>query len=123
MEQLVLSRPHILSLYRHVLPGGGIDEEEMRLQTEATAPLPHKSTKGTTPPTSKVPSDWLDLVWLPNIKDGAEMGEVLRTILFQATLGAWIGLLALKEDLDLVSYRELSFLRPESELTLYRRYY
>nr|XP_019013302.1 uncharacterized protein I206_01368 [Kwoniella pini CBS 10737]OCF52083.1 hypothetical protein I206_01368 [Kwoniella pini CBS 10737] len=106
MEMLVGSRPALLRLYdprpNPILPkmnGTATPSSASASSLKSAAPRSHpssyKSTSRVTAAVEGAPKEWLEMGRLPSSKDGGELSETLRSLLFSVMMATWICLLVL----------------------------
>ncbi|GFZ46379.1 hypothetical protein JCM24511_04626 [Saitozyma sp. JCM 24511] len=106
LELLCEARPRILNLYDHAVPTPVAPEaktgstEPKRTQPGNPAsrsrpqPIASSSRTPSTVSAKPLPASWTELPWFPS-PTTEELSEVLKTIMFQAMMAAWISLVAL----------------------------
>ncbi|WVN89000.1 uncharacterized protein L203_104216 [Cryptococcus depauperatus CBS 7841] len=82
--------------------------------------LQRMASRNAPPGTSKdqaVPEEWMNLTWLPAAKEGSDISEPVKGLLFSAMISAWVGLLRLTQGLGtVISFMRLPSLTSSNQL-------
>jgi hypothetical protein len=115
LELLCEARPRILKLYNPAVPTpvapqaktGSTEQKRTQSGTSVSRsrpqPIASSSRIPSTVSAKPLPTSWTEHPWFP-LPTTEELSEVLKMIMFQAMMAAWISLVALAVEYGVVSH-------------------